>query len=249
MKVSGATGRGQAIVSKWNPGYGGNYELGLTADLRPFFQIGFSGSGTWAFSDTPLSTGVWHHLSGSYDGSVIRLYVDGNLAAAYAISGQVDQNDLPTTIGRSATQGAEPTYRCFNGVIDEVMITVPNRFEENDPSITYTGAWNTYTDSRCSGGTLKYSSQRWTSATFSFNGTGIKWVVAKAPMCGKAKVYLDGTYLGMVDLYSAAAQFQVVLQKTGLPSGDHTLYIEVSRQKNPSATDYNVDIDAFEVVP
>lgn len=123
------------------------------------------------------------------------------------------------------------------------------RYEEDDPAISYSGAWKTYTDSRCSGGALTYSAQRWASATFSFSGTGIKWIVAKAPMCGKAKVYLDNVYMGMADLYSAAAQFQVVLEKTGLPSGKHTLFIQVSGQKNPRATGTNVDIDAFEVIP
>ncbi len=123
VKVYGATGDWQKIVSKWDPGAEGNYQLGLTPDLRPFFEVGISGSGTGAISDASLSTNAWHHLSGSYDGSLIRLYVDGSLAAAYAISGPPDQNDLPTTIGRSATLGADANYRYFWGVIDEVRIS------------------------------------------------------------------------------------------------------------------------------
>jgi YD repeat-containing protein len=122
-------------------------------------------------------------------------------------------------------------------------------FEEDDPAIVYTGIWNTYTCASCSGGALKYSDQTGAKADFSFNGTGIKWIVTKAEMMGKANVYLDGAYGGLVDLYSPTPQFQVTLQKTGLTPGTHTLTIEVSGQKNPSSTGYYIDIDAFEVVP
>ena len=122
-------------------------------------------------------------------------------------------------------------------------------FEEDDPAITYSGTWNTYTCSSCSGGALKYSNQTGAKADFTFNGTGIKWMVTKAKMLGKAKVYLDGVYYGMVDLYSLTPRWQVVLQKIGLTFGTHTATIEVSGMKNPSSTGYNIDIDAMEVVP
>jgi hypothetical protein len=64
-------------------------------------------------------------------------------------------------------------------------------------------------------------------------------------MMGKAKVYLDGAYKGLVDLYNPTPQCGVVLH---IP-GNHTVTIEVSGQKNPSSTGYLIDIDAFEVVP
>ncbi len=122
VKVTGATRDGQVIVSKWNPGSGGNYELGLTQDLRPYFQVGFSGSGNWALSSTPLTPGTWYDLVGTYDGVALRIFVNGEQAAYAAISGHVDQNDLITTIGASATLGAEEDLRPFRGIIDEVAI-------------------------------------------------------------------------------------------------------------------------------
>lgn len=130
-----------------------------------------------------------------------------------------------------------------------VKLEAQTYFEEDDPAITYTGTWNIYTCSDCSGSAVKYSGQTGAKAEFSFEGTGIKWIVAKAKMGGKAKVYLDGIYMGMVDLYSPTTQYQVVLQKTGLSPGTHIGTIEVSGQKNPSSTGYYIDIDAFEVVP
>ena len=55
--------------------------------------------------------------------------------------------------------------------------------------------------------------------------------------------------MGLVDLYNPTAKYQVVLQKTGLSAGNHTVTIEVSGQKNAASAGYFVDIDAFEVAP
>lgn len=73
--------------------------------------------------------------------------------------------------------------------------------------------------------------------------------VTKAKMMGKAKVYFDGVYVGMVDLYTSTPKFQQVLQATGLSPGSHTVILEVSGQKNRNATGYYINIDAFEVAP
>lgn len=122
-------------------------------------------------------------------------------------------------------------------------------FEDNDPAISYTGIWTSYNCSACGGGTLMYSGSTGATASFTFTGTGIKWITAKGPSMGKAKVYLDGIYMGLVDLYNATNKVNVVLPKTGLASGPHTLVLEVSGQKNASATGVLVSVDAFEVVP
>ena len=122
-------------------------------------------------------------------------------------------------------------------------------FEENNPAIIYTGIWTDYFCSPCSGSGLRYSNQTSARSEFSFNGTGIKWIVAKGPMMGKAKVYLDGVYKGLVDLYGTTTKFKQVLQATGLTPGSHTVAIEVSGQKNASSSGFYINIDAFEVVP
>ena len=67
-------------------------------------------------------------------------------------------------------------------------------------------------------------------------------------MAGKARVWLNGTGPLVVDRYSPNLQL-VTLQKTGLALKIHTVIIEVAGEKNPSSSNYFVDIDAFEVVP
>ena len=122
-------------------------------------------------------------------------------------------------------------------------------FEEADPAITYTGTWNSLVCNPCNNGFLKYSGQTGAKAEFSFYGTGIKWTTAKAPALGKAKIYFDGAYKGMVDLYRSTVQYPLVLGGSGIPPGNHTLTIEVSGQKNAGSSGYYTLIDAFEVIP
>ena len=122
-------------------------------------------------------------------------------------------------------------------------------FEEDDPAITYTGTWNSLACNPCNNGFLKYSGQTGAKAEFSFYGTGIKWNTAKAPALGKAKIYFDGAYKGMVDLYRSTVQYPLVLGGSGIPAGNHTLTIEVSGQKNSGSSGYYTVIDGFEVIP
>jgi hypothetical protein len=69
--------------------------------------------------NTPLQNNTWYHLAASFDGSNIRLYVNG----------QQDANPLPVSGNLSFTYGLLyfglyiPTYRIpFMGYMDEVKI-------------------------------------------------------------------------------------------------------------------------------
>ena len=147
------------------------------------------------------------------------------------------------------TGSINPAQITMDGNKSVTAVFLLIKVEEDNPAITYTGTWNTYSSPSCSGGAMKYSGEKGAKAEFSFTGTGIKWIVTKAKMMGKAKVYLDGGYMGLVDLYSSSPAYQVVLQKAGLAPGNHTLRLEFSGEKNLRATGYYINIDAFEVIP
>ncbi len=121
-------------------------------------------------------------------------------------------------------------------------------FEDDDPAISYTGTWSQYNHPAASAGHVTYSGQTGATAELTFEGTGLRWHVAKGPMLGKARAWLDGAGPLLVDLYNPSLTL-VTLEKTGLSLGTHTVKVEVSGQKNPSSSNYIVDIDAFEVVP
>jgi hypothetical protein len=96
------------------------YELNLSSTGKPFVR--FNASDTYRVNGAtsyPTAGDTWMHLAATYDGSVIRLYVngalDGSLASAFAITA----NDQPLGIG---AQSDGNSGRLFQGALDEVRI-------------------------------------------------------------------------------------------------------------------------------
>jgi len=76
---------------------------------------------TGADIETPLpTTGTWHHIAGTYDGSTIRLYVDGVEKASSSVSGPIQTSSTPLYIGNKPFSSYSGDY--FKGIIDEVRI-------------------------------------------------------------------------------------------------------------------------------
>lgn len=74
-----------------------------------------------------LQPGRWYHLAGVYDGESVRLYIDGELAAAKAASGKRRVNSLPLIIGADVDgQGRGTSW--FAGSLDEVRISEGARY-------------------------------------------------------------------------------------------------------------------------
>jgi RHS repeat-associated protein len=69
--------------------------------------------------NTVLSTNVWHHVAGVFDGSQYRLYVDGVLDASSSTTYAPASGTGGLAIGRDATGAGQ----YFNGLIDEIRIT------------------------------------------------------------------------------------------------------------------------------
>ena len=125
---------------------------------------------------------------------------------------------------------------------------VLTRYEENDPAVSYTGSWISYSYGYYSGGFATYTSQSGATATFSFFGTSVTWITAKTINRGIAKVYIDDVYDADVDLYSSSTEVQqAVYTKTGLDESTHTIKIEVTGTKNPSSSNIYIGVDAFDV--
>ena len=125
VKNSGMPGTIKYIISKVYVAKLGGYSsyafyTGASGGLR--FYVG--SASTWVGSPdagTSLWDGKWHHIAGTYDGSNVRLFVDGN---------QVVETGTPATPTIAYDEGNlyigyygpynYPTY--FPGLIDEVRI-------------------------------------------------------------------------------------------------------------------------------
>ncbi len=124
------------------------------------------------------------------------------------------------------------------------------RYEQDSPVVSYTGTWFSNTYSAHSGGVAALSLESGARATFSFSGTGIRWIGYRDEWSGIARVYLDGALVGFVDTYASPSQAQAVLFTTnGLTSGPHTVAVEATHERNVDSKGRWVWVDAFDVLP
>jgi len=84
------------------------------------FYISTGGVGSYkAASATQPSTGSWHHVVGTYDGSNIKLFLDGSQVSSVAESGNMNSANGPLVFGNDGAFGGGS----WNGSIDEVRIS------------------------------------------------------------------------------------------------------------------------------
>jgi hypothetical protein len=67
----------------------------------------------------PLQTGAYYHAVATYDGSLLALYLDGELVGYKTFSGKIRQTTLPFLMGQMLP--GQPDYN-FKGVLDDVKI-------------------------------------------------------------------------------------------------------------------------------
>jgi hypothetical protein len=129
------------------------------------------------------------------------------------------------------------------------IIAGAGRVQQTDPAVTYTGTWFLNTNSVQSGGTAVLATDAGARATFSFNGTGVRWIAYRDEWSGIARVYVDGLLKATVDTYITPEQAQSTAYLIdGLPAGTHTLAIEVTATRNPNSGGSWIWIDAFDVM-
>ncbi len=97
----------------------------------PEFSVHLDGHYTTAEAREPkLETGKWHHVAGVFDGSEVRIYVDGVVVARRKGSGKRATNDLPLVVGGDVGQGGVPNS-FFSGEIDEVRVSSLARYTQD----------------------------------------------------------------------------------------------------------------------
>jgi hypothetical protein len=140
------------------------------------------------------------------------------------------------------------------------------RYEETDVNISWFDGWIIYTTpmSPFSNGGIRFTGKVGANATFTFAGREVSFISSKIHNRGIARIYIDGIPVtngdtalpgdtesnrSGVDLYSNSYDFQHSAYVSPLLDyGLHTITIEITGLKNPSASNSYVDVDAFDVV-
>jgi len=96
------------------------YGLSVGNSRRLRFSIAINNNSyyteTW---NNGLKTGQWQHIAGVYDGSRIRVYVNGAEKASRIVSGKIDTNSKPIWIAKGRVVGMTNS---FKGSVDNVRI-------------------------------------------------------------------------------------------------------------------------------
>lgn len=110
----------------------GNYSGGLVeqnvasgSQVHPQYRLIIGSNPQYAHATTDISDS-WTHLVGTYDGSYIRLFINGVLSAETTASGTIDPNNEPIHIGGGVTQryakGSIAILRKYNRALSAIEI-------------------------------------------------------------------------------------------------------------------------------
>jgi hypothetical protein len=102
----------------------GNFTVGLSrwggASIGAVSYAQRTARGIWSSGAVgPIVLNRFHHIAVTAEGSVLRLYIDGQLKLERTDAGPRVLNDMPVLIGRSAG-AVSPNW--FRGTIDDVRI-------------------------------------------------------------------------------------------------------------------------------
>jgi hypothetical protein len=134
---------------------------------------------------------------------------------------------------------------CLGDGDDSGLAAPPGEYDDFDARIRYRGVWVRGRFSEASRGTLTYSNDQDAALLFRFDGAEVVYVYTKAFNRGIAQISLDGRSQGAIDLYSPSLEWKTAAPFRAQGPGPHTLEIQVTGRKTPSATDAFVDVDAL----
>ncbi|MGH2407880.1 MAG: PQQ-dependent sugar dehydrogenase [Candidatus Limnocylindrales bacterium] len=113
------------------------------------------------------------------------------------------------------------------------------------PTLTFTSAWPTASNTAYYGGTVRYAYATGQTATFKFSGNEFALVTTTGPNLGSLQLILDGVAGPIIDCYKATFAYRQVVGITHFATnGAHTVQVLVRGRRNALSTGTRVDIDA-----
>src|SRR5712671_2105984 len=223
---------------------------------------------TFTFTGTSVS---W--IGGRWtEEGIARVFLDGSFVTEVDTYSKTKEVQVPlfTALGLANTShtltievtGRKNVASDFAFVLvdafDVPAVTI-SRQQDTDPAVVFSGAGWVQGDRSSveySGGTAAGSLTPGDQATFTFTGTGVRWLGELGPRNGGiAQVFLDGAFMKEVQTYAPQPDpaheniFQAEhFKQTGLADTSHTLTTEVTGRQDPAAMTAIVVVDAFDAI-
>jgi YD repeat-containing protein len=154
IKVNAIDGSYHDIVSRMNrnnTASGGGYSLTVT-NLGKLRLDLFQSNSSWSslIGATAMSANTWHHVAGVFDGSQMRIYLNGVLDGSLNTTMGQASGSGPLRIGRAGHEpNAPPLYLpsyIFSGRIDDVRVSAAALYSSNftpglGPGSNVRGLW------------------------------------------------------------------------------------------------------------
>ncbi len=104
-----------------------SYGLHMLSNGTPRFWLSLSGGARNAPGSPNYESGQWYHMAGTYNGSEMVLYVDGEVSATTSASGDINAYDNPLFLGINGGRtepmdGKIDDVRIYNHALDQVDI-------------------------------------------------------------------------------------------------------------------------------
>jgi hypothetical protein len=113
------TSDADAVILTKRDGNTIDYELSLAGEGEEVpVRFYFYSSTYFAESSVNIPANVWTHVAGTWDGTTLAVYINGELSGSSVSSGPSNNTTTPLLIGAESSAGG----RFFKGLIDEVRI-------------------------------------------------------------------------------------------------------------------------------
>ena len=197
-----------------------------TAPGAPVHRL--SGSASLTSIPVRLTWAAGSDARSGVKGYVVQRSVNGGAYATIA---------SPTTPSLNVALSNAKTYRFRIATVDHAgnpsyTVRGPSfktaRYSEASSTVRYAGKWSTASSSTYIGGKARYAKARGASATFTFTGKQVAWVSRAGSSSGKARVYVNGTYVKTINLYASTTAYRkLVFTRAWSTSAKRTVKIVV----------------------